>query len=278
MSDSSSPQGKFEPVHSAHAIEQVIFTLQFEPPLEEALLLEACRVAEQFNQELPKKAPVMGFSFVIGPGVPNPIPTGSNNGTFFQKTEIDGTITHELRVERSSLTFRTTLYSRWGAIWQQANKYFNALAPLYSEQTRLSAVSVNYVDKFVWSGNAATCRPSFLLRAGSKYICPHVYEAEDFWHSHTGAFIRIDNQTRRLLNANVDYLDETVVSGTRRIVAITTVLTDQLNQPGYEPCTIGRDGIANFVDGHMQGLHVFGKKVFSNIINEEMCKRIALIK
>ena len=192
--------------------------------------------------------------------------------------EPDGTVAHELRVERTSLTFRTTLYSRWDAVWSQASRYFNTLVPLYAEQAGLSGISVNYVDKFVWSGNLSECRPNLLLRAESKYLCPYVYKAEDFWHSHTGAFIRVDKNTKRLLNVNVDYLDESRLSETRRIVAITTVLTDQLNQPGYELCAMERESVISFIDAHLQGLHKFGKEVFSNIINDTMSKRIALIE
>lgn len=63
----------------------------------------------------------------------------------------------------------------------------------------------------------------------------------------------------------------------RRVVAITTVLTDLMNQPGYNsPEAVAKDPL-DFLDAHMQDMHVFGKKIFGNIINDEMSKRIALI-
>jgi hypothetical protein len=169
------------------------------------------------------------------------------------------------------------LYSRWDAVWSQANKYFRALVPHYGANAKIIGISLNYADKFAWSGNLAACKPKLLLRANSKYLAPHVYDAPDFWHSHTGVFIRVDKVTKRLLNVNVDHLDEYRAGNQRRIVSVTTVITDQFNQPGYDLCELAGDNLVQFVESHMQQLHVFGKEVFGNIINDEMSKRIALI-
>lgn len=273
MSDTSSQKGQFEPIHAAHAIEQVVFALQFDRPIEDAMFAEVRKAAEQFKSELPGQIEIQGFALMLTTAGPVP-----NAGFLFRRVAPDGTVENELRVDNSSVTFRTMLYTRWDAVWSQASKFFKALVPIYATQVRISGISINYVDKFAWSGNLTACKPSLLLRAESKYLCPHVFEAKDFWHSHTGAFIRVDNNTKRLLNVNVDYLDENRSGEVSRVVAITTVLTDQLNQPGYDPYVAEGSDIIKFVDDHMQGMHVFGKSVFGNIINDEMSRRIALIE
>jgi hypothetical protein len=108
-------------------------------------------------------------------------------------------------------------------------------------------------------------------------VCPHVFETREFWHSHTGKFIRASGNVKRLLNVNVDYLEETTAKGSRRVVSITTVLTDMLNQPNYSPTKINSKDALDFVDNSMEDLHVFGKEVLREIICPEMSKRIALI-
>lgn len=279
-------KGQFEPVHAAHAIEQVVLVLQFDQPLGDAVFAQACEAAEQFNQELPARGSIRGVSFTFSPGAPNPGELNSgelnqpvlNNGIVLSRIAPDGTVSHELRVERATLVFKTTLYSRWDTVWLQANRYFNELVPIYAGQAGLAGVSINCVDKFVWTGNLAECNPSLLLRANSKYLCPHVYDAEDFWHSHTGAFTRVDASTKRLINVNVDYLDEKLQAGSRRIIAITTVLTDLLNQPGYEANAIAQADVISFIGAHMQGLHILGKEILGDIINDPMGRRIALIE
>jgi len=275
MSETLSQKGQFNPIHDAHAIEQVVLVLQFDNSLDSIHFAKVLKAAEQFKPDFSKSFPIQKLTFVFGAGAPNQSePT--NSGTIFQKMETDGSPEYELRIEQTSLTFIVTRYTRWAAVWSQASRYFDALIPLYSEHAGLASISVNYVDKFVWSGDFNDCKPSYLLRASSKYLCPHVYTAEDFWHSHTGVFMREDEYTRRLLNVNVDYLDETRLEQTHRIVAITTVLTDQLNQPGYTPSTLKQEENIDFIKSQMHSLHILGKEVFGNIINDTMSNRIAL--
>ena len=61
------------------------------------------------------------------------------------------------------------------------------------------------------------------------------------------------------------------------MVAITTVLTDMLNQPGYSSTEVAKEDVLEFVDERMQKLHAFGKEILSDIVSPEMSKRIALI-
>lgn len=271
--------GHFEPVHEAHAIEQVQFVLQFDRSLDDATFLEVRKIAEQFISELPARSDIQSFGVAIGASVSvGPISSSpSIGGVMFRRVQPDETVESELRIERTSVAFRTTLYTRWDAVWARSRKYFDAIVPKYVGQARISGISLNFIDKFVWSGAIDKCRPNLLLRPASTYLCPHVYTAQDLWHSHTGAFIRVDNNTKRLFNVNVALNDESRLDESRRAVAITTVMTDLMNQPGYASSEVAAENVAEFLNDHMKQLHLFGKKLFSNIINDEMCKRIALV-
>lgn len=281
MPEDLNQKGRFEPIHEAHAIEQVLFVLQFERPIDDVNFAEALKIAEQFQNELPGRAEIQGFELAIGaPVIVGPVPLGSvplgpSIGSVFRRIGPDGTVQNELRLQRTSMTFRTSLYTRWDAVWTQTRKYFSDILIKYAAQTRMSGISLNYVDKFAWVGRMAECQPNLLLRQGSNYLCPHVYATQDLWHSHTGAFLRV-GKIKRLLNINVDYLDEHPSTGLRRVVTITTVMSDLINQPGYAATEITPNNVVEFVDAHMRQLHDFGKEVFGQIINDEMCKRIAL--
>lgn len=121
MSDVFSRSGHFEPIHEAHAIEQVVFVLQIDRSLDDVSFSEARKVAEQFKQELPGQAEIQGLTFAIA--FPGPIPPSPTVGTVFHRIGPDGALENELRVERTSVTFRTSLYTRWDAVWSQASKY-----------------------------------------------------------------------------------------------------------------------------------------------------------
>lgn len=277
MPDNRDQNGRFEPIHEAHAIEQVLFGLQFANPIDDDTFVKVRKAAEQFLPSLPGRTDIQSITLAFGvPGPVGAFSSGLPPGTVFSKSRPDGTIENELRIERASVTFRTTLYTRWDAVWAGAHRYFEVILPIYVAQVGILGISLNFVDKFAWIGAISECRPKLLLREASGYLCPHVFTAQDLWHSHTGAFLRTDSAIKRLLNINADCVDENRPEGPRRVVAITTVLTDFMNQPGFETSSITASNAGEFFDTRMHQLHTYSKKVFGNVINDEMSKRIAL--
>ena len=92
-------------------------------------------------------------------------------------------------------------------------------------------------------------------------------------------FLRADDRTKRLLNVNVDCLDEFVpqTNENRRVVAITTVLTDMLDQPGFASSDVTEVTAMTELEDRMQTLHILDKDILANIICDEMVRRIALV-
>jgi uncharacterized protein (TIGR04255 family) len=276
MSDVLHQNGKFDPIHGAHAIEQVFFIVQIERPLDDAEFSKVRQTALQFkiDDELPAITELQGFTISIGSGSPTP----TQNGFMLFRTGTDGTVEKELRIERNSVMFRTLRYSRWKDVWAEAKKYFGPIVPLFAHNNKITGISLNTIDKFVWSGTPSQYNASYLLRSGSNYLCPHIFQVNDLWHSHTGSFIRVNDKTKRLLNINADSLDEKQFNGARRVIVIATVLTDFLNQLDYEPFNVTSEDVMEKVETQLQELHSFGNDVFRNILNDEMAKRIALVK
>ena len=267
-------KGRFEPSHDAHAIEQVAIVVQFCRQLDDEQLTAAVAAAGQFKDELPGAAELPAVAIALGaipvmPRLPNPL-----GGRIMNRMRPDGVVESELRMERTAIVFRTTTYTRWADFWGQTRRYFEALLPIYAPAGEIGAVGLNYVDKFYWDGLAADIRPALLLRQGSRYVSPYIYEAGDLWHSHVGAFVREDQYVKRLVNINLDCSDESRPTS-RRVIAITTVLTDMLNQPGYRSITLAGSTVEFFSEKAEQ-LHADSKRAFAEVIDEQMCRRIAL--
>lgn len=277
MSNNLNENGHFDPIHKAHSIEQVLFVVQMERPLNDEELSGIRQKAQQFitSGDLPAISENQGFIFM---GF-NPNPTPIQNGFVLSRILPNGTVEKELRIERNSITFRSLDYLRWDNFWTQVKTYFEQIVPvLFSTENKITGISLNVIDKFVWSGESEKCNAGSLLRSESDYLCPNIFKANDLWHNHTGAFIRVDNKTKRLLNVNVDSLDESQSNGSRRVVVIATVLTDLLNQLGYESFDLNSTNAMTEIEAKLLELHAFSKEVFGNIINEKMSKRIALIE
>jgi uncharacterized protein (TIGR04255 family) len=268
----------FKPVHAAHAIERVSTGIQFAQPLSETDFKEIRELASAFSDDLPRQVEIQAMMLAIGPpgGSPEPPFPG---GFLLQNMERDGSVSSELRIETASVTYRTDTYTRWHDVWSKAKKYFDILIPKFLSYSEVVSINLTYVDKFVWDGELSECQPKLLLRNKSEYICSHVYNSGELWHSHTGKFLRVEDKFKRLLNLNIDCLDEKEASGNdQRVVKILTVVTDNINQPGYKTVEIKSDTVVDFIDEHMRELHIFSKNTFGKIICDEMCKRIGLLE
>ena len=269
---------EFKPIHAAHAIERVSTGIQFVQPLNETDFKKIREVASTFIDDLPRQVEIQGMMLSFGPpgGLPDPPLPG---GFILQNIERDGSVSSELRIETTSITYRTDTYTRWDDVWSEARKYFDILIPKFLSNSEIVSINLTYVDKFLWDGEISECQPNLLLREDSEYICPHVYGSSELWHTHTGKFLRVEDNFKRLLNLNIDCLDEKEASGNdKRVVKILTVITDNLNQSGYKPVDIKSDTVVNFIDEHMLKLHIFSKNTFGNIICDDMCKRIGLFE
>lgn len=278
MTKDTSSEQQFLPLHDAHAIEQVLIVLQMAHPIDSESFGKVREVAKQFSGELPGKNDIQRFVMALGqePSIGGQLPTSEFHGFVMSRTAPNGVVESELRLETTSITFRTTTYTRWQSVWDQASRYFAAVAAIYAEKNAISAVSLNYIDKFLWSGDPAKCLPNQLLRPQSPYICPHVYGLKDLWHSHTGAFLRFDDKTKRLLNVNVEYSHDNPINDSRRLVGISTVLTDMFNQPDYDSFDLSPEDVSGFLADRMRNLHDFSKSVFADVISDDMGKRVAL--
>lgn len=278
---------RFEPIHEAHAIEQAAVTLQFGRPIDAVSFKNAVdafrqRYAVGDEAVLPGDVQIQQatFGFQIGnPAFAQPNQAGLSMGHMFNRTSPAGVVEKDLRLDNSSIVLRTSVYSRWAELAADAKGFLEVLLPFYGDPLPIASLGYSVVDKFIWKGPAGQCNPQLLLRPQSKYVCPHIFNEPDMWHSHTGVFLKEDASTKRLLNLNVDCLDEALPSGdTRTVVSIATVVIDSFNQPGYQSSApLPQVNVAAFIGAKLNSLHSFSKNVFSQTINDAMCHRIALV-
>lgn len=272
----------FKPLHEAHAIEQLIAAVQFDRPIDDAAIRAVSEVMTRFQDALPGRSEIRGMGFQVGPlGVTPIAPSTSELPSGVVRTLSDGrgVVVKELRVDRQSVVFRSLVYTRWDAVWGEAGRYLSELLPVLGE-TNVAAYSLAYVDKFVWSGTPETCRPALLLRQGSPYISPGIFDATDLWHCHSGRFVTSGGPSRRLEVVDLDCVDETDsgMSDAKpvRVVRISTTITDQFNQPGFQSVTMpAAQGTAHLERGFVE-LHTLLKTVFAAIVSDEAATQVGL--
>ncbi len=267
------------PLHSAHAIEQFLFTLQFDRAIDEAAV-KTIRDRLKDDAAFPAKNEIRTVGIEIGAGGGRALLPASGvptlSGMHYQKTRDDGTVETELKLDRTAIAFRTIAYTHWETVWGAAKQYVSIALPVYLTAGKLVVIGLNYVDKFIWQGALERASPLPILRPESKYLAPRVYGAKDLWHTHSGEFVSVDNQTKRLVNVDVDYVDEYPSDEPRRALVIKTVLNDAFNQFGYAPTALKAEAGMEFIGNQIIQLHDLCKDILGNIISSDMAKRIAL--
>jgi uncharacterized protein (TIGR04255 family) len=277
---------QFEPIHSAHAIEQMAISVQFTRLADDLAFKNILDKSDSFKETLPGVTPGFGLmpfgggvAFGGGVQILGNIAGGMQQfpqGITYSRSRPDGTVDTDLVLSRQSVTFRTTGYTSWREVWTSASKYFESLFPLYTGGAPIASVGLSYLDKFYWVGDIAAVEVSNLIRKASPYMAPHVLASRELWHSYTGVFIRADSETKRLLNVNVDCIEDSPRGELRRVVSIGTSLTDMFNQPYYAPKDMTDAEAITVFKEHLAILHSQSKQVLGQIITDAMCQRIAL--
>ncbi len=266
----------FAPVHEAHSIEQVVFVLQFDRPLSDSVFKKILDDSASFEEKLPAVSQLMP-QFAISFGNPGAMPPSlPSGGTSYRRISPNGTLDTELRIERNTITYLTTSYTRWSPTWEKAKEFIYPLIAAYMQHARIGAITLNYVDKYIWKGAPESFHPDLLIDKKSDLISRNIFNIEDFWHSHTGAFYKINDQVKRLLNFNVDALEEPIQGKLHKVIALTTVITDMLDQPGYEILDYNAVNLIEYVDKAMQSMHDFSKVILKGTLTPEVQKVIGL--
>lgn len=276
-------QARFKPLHDAHAIEQLAASIQFEQPLSDDAVRSAISAMAEFQPTLKGFQDIRGVGFQFGPGGLVPLSHAQSalpDGHVRFAMDEAGVMLRELRIDRQSLVFRTQAYTRWDAVWGEAGGYISQLLPLLGDAT-ISAFSLHYIDKFIWSGAPETCRPSSLFRPGSAYLTPRSLNSEDLWHCHSGQFRSGSAEVKRLEVVDIDCVDEFVggsqtLSSPQRVIRIGTVITDRFNQAGYAPRQVVCRDATDAANQTFPVLHTELKRVFSEILSDEYATRIGL--
>lgn len=289
---------RWRPAHEAHAIEVSSLTFQFMEPVPAKpwqSLLEAVsstasgsgfnHIQDQFDLQV-SMGGMPGFP-VAGQVAPNPLAapdTASNvplsNMASFPSGRLllvvdSGGMREQMLLRRDSLTYASSRYVGWSAFKRRIGDLLSSTLSASLHLVDLSAVKLEYWDRFVFQGAAAEARYDELLRSGSPYLPGFPAQTSELWHSHVGLFVPSGTIAKRLLNLNVDVMDAPDSAGpgqqpvSRRTVMIYSMTQDSLSA-GASPQDYS--GVTIFSDG----LHATLKDMFAGVITDEMARCIAL--
>jgi uncharacterized protein (TIGR04255 family) len=257
---------RFEPIFPSHAIERCGITMTFREALPQKTFE---RVMARAKEGLTRKglqssaAQPVGFRIDIATGKVGP-PAGTPPQTFNLP---DRSAT--LIVGPNSMLWQNTRYVRWAPFIGQFRDIASSMVGAFLESVTLSAVRLEYWDRFNWTGDWTNFDAKRLIRTDAKWIVQGWADWPREWHSHVGWFEPADG-LRRLTNINVDVTSQTG----KPSILIHSMMQDEPNDDyGHVDSSLLNE---SFLFDRLEILHRTIKLRLGEIVDDEMKKRISL--
>ncbi len=275
--------GAWLPLHENHAINVMALVVTLAEPIPAPMFRKAFSRAEEaaLKQGLTHRQPVMNMIQIsVQQGIVQPVQQVASGGAIFSSyfdNEMfpvgSPQLSEQLQIEPLSIVYRTWSYVSWS--WQK-QRYFELLGSFFEIISGLVAAATirfEYQDRFVYEGNPLDADPALLLRKGSPYLAPHVFEERGMWHSHTGRFLNGPDVSKKLLQINVDAVDEGEREDIQRWVNITTARENRYpTAPNAAVVALDLELIATAMDSQHEELKV----ALGAIINSKTASQIYL--
>jgi hypothetical protein len=276
----------WRPIHDNHAIAVMAAVVTFAQPIPDRLLKAALEASEQAASELGlgSKAPIKALQIAVGSdGILQTGPSGRVQGQTFdalfetpEGMPISTQMAEQLQIDHRLVIYRTWRYVSWKRQFDRICKLMTPALESVKSAVAFASIRLEYLDRFSFEGDAAVADPKKLLRIGCPLIAPHVFSAQDLWHSHTGSFVATADRCKRLQQVMIDAIEEPYPPkegvAPVRWINITTALEDRFTQ-------LPADDQENDVITVFQTLdtmHASLKEILASVITEALAKQIYL--
>lgn len=266
---------KIIPLHDNNAIESVTCGVEWQEALPPNVMASLETVYEAIlKDKLPSKKPLQQYAFKIDLAGSTELQPPAACGWLFERFEPDGRISHRMQLSPKSLVLTSFIYDRWNTVFKKTLDYMRSFLPLISVSTGgVTAFVLEYVDLFNISLNQGeTISPEFFLRRESKILPASIFEQKSLWHAHHGYFTDIEGEPkrRRLTIANVDLIEENRSLKLRILTAHRTIYSVPISDPNL------LEGDPALMNTEIDLMHIENKTVISDLLNDEVLKKIGI--
>ncbi|SIQ88427.1 TIGR04255 family protein [Aromatoleum tolulyticum] len=252
-----------------HSIQNAVLAIEWAQEIEIAALQVVRDAAKAVLKTYPKVETQQTLRVNLQPG-PGSVPSAESEigGYSYSRFSNSGELEQQVQLNRQSCLMVVADYKRWRVLIDDAQNLFAAILPALPNSVLITAVGLQYVDRFVWRGNPAELKLDEVFRAESPFIARHSLQCTQTWHSHHGFFERSERPIRhnRLDNINVNIVDEPKGRAIQ-------ILTSHRALP--EPA-ISANGALQSVIELQNELHCLSKEVFKNLLTEPLLAKIKL--
>ena len=260
----------FQPLNDDHAIERVLFSLQFNELFSAPLLAKIRQQHALWADDLPAVREPAGFVFVVDPSRGPQIEPSA--GLEFCVFRPDGSTVWSLQLRAAEAIVECTRYTRWERVSAFAFRQLERMLPIVLSETGLRPVKASMVVQDAFRTASGEGDVSALLRPASN-LPSSVFNRGPSWHCHLGWFEPDSDGVQVLVQLNLDAVLEGEPSGEQRNrVSLTNAQFVDYPQDGV------RDApeILSWFAKRMDALHRRNKDLLLSLLQEQFVEQIGL--
>lgn len=280
---------------NGHAIVQAAFAITFTARPAESTVRELIGLHSKLKEDFPRKRETLRGEIAISADfdaqqLHQASRLSSLGGFAFDSLAPDGKVIRSVTLSDTELSVVRTDYEKWDKTWSEVRKTFNLMLPILLQRSDVSAIHLQYHDRFVWEGDHSKFHADMVLRRESHFVVPNIFDARDLWHSYHGYFEYLKQpQMHQLLNViEVQTVPSESVGLTPDQGLVVEVRLNHRATPGQDragargtPLTtvqevLGEGDSTGLLDDYINEMHERDKWLLSRLINDEMCDKIGL--
>ena len=252
-----------------HSIQNAVMAIEWGGELSIEQLEKLRASAKAILADCPREEQQQSIRVNIAP-VQNPMtaPAPEVTGYTFSRFSPNGDIEKQIQINRVNCLIIVSDYRRWHDLITEVSKLLSVIFCTADASVSVSAVGLQYSDRFVWKGQPEELKLQEVFQANSPFIAPHSLECSAAWHSHHGYFIVRESPVlhRRLDNMNVNVNDESE----GRVIQILTSHRALLEE--HIVANQALDAVLSLQDD----IHKVNKSIFRQLLSDELLKKINL--
>lgn len=261
------------PITETHAIQSVIFVLEWQGEVSDHALQEVHALAPNLKSHFPvstvQKVVMVNLDQAAG-GFPAVQQNGDAvGGVVFQRMGKFGQVASQMVISRNNCLVAINEYSRWDPILEAVMRYFKIVLPSILKEKSISSVALQYNDMFTWKDEPANLNLREVFRNNTPYLAPNSFEQKGLWHCHHGYVREIEDVEGTCLdNINVSVVN----NQDDRAIQILTSHKLTLKSP----LRIATKDYLQSIEKYQNILHRENKSVLRKLLSDEVCAKIKL--
>ncbi len=263
------------PINESHAIQNVVFALEWQGELTSNALKDIHKLAPALKSHFPFSALQQMVKINIGAPLDSDSTLQQENGdhlggVIFQRAGKLGTVVSQLNVSRSNCIIIISEYNRWGLTLEAVMRYFKIVLPVIMKEKSITNISLQYVDMFNWKDDPENINWREVFNENTPYLAPNIFDQKGLWHCHHGylaqQFPKVEG--RCLDNINVSIVDNQGDLG----IQIHTTHQVTLNNP----LRMATKDYLQSIEKVQNILHDHNKVILKQLLTNDVCKKIDL--